>query len=109
MIREVDFRLFPDVIYEGRRYSHFDEKSHLMRADSNIPFLRVYNDAKKNDRLILIGDGSLGKSTSLRVFEAEMLCESKKCLFYECKNINCSDVTRIEAIAQRQQVSIRVF
>lgn len=109
MIREVDFRLFPDVIYEGRRYSHFDEESHLMRADSNIPFLRVYNDAKKNDRLILIGDGSLGKSTSLRIFEAKMLCENKKCLFFECKNINCNDVTRIETFAQRQQVSILIF
>lgn len=109
MIREVDFRLFPDVIYEGRRYSHFDEESHLMRADSNIPFLRVYNDAKKNDRLILIGDGSLGKTTSLRVFEAKMLCENKKCLLFECKNINCNDVTRIETFAQRQQVSILIF
>lgn len=109
MIREVDFRLFPDVIYEGRRYSHFDEGSHLMRADSNIPFLRVYNDAKKNDKLILIGDGSLGKSTSLRVFEAQMLCENKKCLFYECRNINFNDITRIEVFAKHQQASILIF
>ena len=71
--------------------------------------MRVYNDAKKNDKLILIGDGSLGKSTSLRVFEAQVLCENKRCLFFECRNINFNDITRIEAIAKRQQVSILIF
>ena len=31
MQQNIDFRLFPDVIYEGIRYSNYDERAHRMK------------------------------------------------------------------------------
>lgn len=105
----IDFRLFPDIVYNGDRYSNYNDSACQMMADVNIPFLRAYNNAKENQKLLLIGDGSLGKSTSLRVFEAEMLIKKIPCLFYECKSINANDISMIEAHVMHHSNEIIIF
>ena len=105
----IDFRLFPDIIYKGIRYSNYDEGPRQMIADANIPFLRAYSVAKENQKLLLIGDGSLGKSTSLRVFEAEMLFQETPCLFYECRSINANDIASVDAVVSHYRNQILIF
>ena len=105
----IDFRLFPNIEFNGKVYSNYDEHSCRMLADSNIPFLQAYNDAQDDLKLLLIGNGSLGKSTSLRVFEAEMLVQKKPCLFYECKNINANDIAVLDTIVKHHRNEIFVF
>ena len=105
----IDFRLFPNIEFNGNIYSNYDDYSCRMLADSNIPFLRAYNDAHNDLKLLLIGNGSLGKSTSLRVFEAEMLIQKIPCLFYECKNINANDIALIDTIVKHHRNEIFIF
>ena len=105
----IDFRLFPNIEFNGKVYSNYDERSCRMLADSNVPFLRAYNDAQDDLKLLLIGNGSLGKSTSLRVFEAEMLVQKTPCLFYECKNINANDIAVLDTIVKHHRNEIFVF
>ena len=109
MRREIDFRLFPDILFEGYRYSNYDECNREMKSDCNIPFLRAYSDAKENRKILLLGDGSLGKSTSLRIFEAECLYQQVACVFYECKKINASDIKAIESVISDDQIEILIF
>ena len=106
---DINFALFPDIIYEGIRYSNYDERAHRMIANEKIPFLRAYSVANEHNKLLLIGDGSLGKSTSLRVFEAECLLQGKPCLLYECKSINRNDISEIDAIVANYRNEIFVF
>lgn len=105
----IDFRLFPDIVFQGNIYSHYDEDSQRMLESASIPFLQAYKIAKDDMNILLMGEGSLGKSTSLRVFEAEMLYQNRPCLFYECKSINANDISRIETIAKKRKVEILIF
>lgn len=105
----IDFRLFPDIIFNGNVYSNYNEYNHQMLANTNIPFLRAYNDAHDTPNLLLVGEGSIGKSTSLIVFKAEMLYQDKSCLLYECKSINSNDIAKIESIVHNHQTDIMIF
>ena len=107
--QDIDFQLFPDVTFQGNVYSNYDESKRLMSANRDIPFLRAHRDAQDCPKLLLVGDGSIGKTTSLRVFEAEMLYRNKPCLFYECKNINDTDVKEIDSVAQQYRNGYLIF
>ena len=117
MKQNIDFRLFPDILFNGDVYSNYDEHSHIMVSNSNIPLLRVYNDAGKNPKLFLVGEGSLGKSTSLKVLEADLLCRyslnnksNPLCWFYECKHLDDKEnLLKIEAIAKKFKNGVFIF
>ncbi len=117
MKQNIDFRLFPDILFNGNVYSNYDEHGHRMVANSNIPLLRVYNDAGENSKLFLVGEGSLGKSTSLKILEADLLCRYGRdhksnplCWFYECKHLDDKDkIVKIEAIAKEFKKGVLIF
>ena len=104
---DIDFRLFPNIQYKGdsESYTNYDHISQRMIANSYIPLLQIY-DSIEEKHLLFIGDGSLGKSTSLKILEAELLYRSSNyrtnqdrspiCWLYECKRL---DVEKIEKIA----------
>lgn len=106
---QIDFRLFPDIIYNRTVYSHYDADRGCMRTDTDVPFLRAYRDAHHASNLLLIGEGSLGKSTSLRVFETEMLCQNKVCFLYECKKLKLHDISEIASMIRHCKGMILVF
>ena len=117
MKQNIDFRLFPDILFNGNVYSNYDEHGHRIVANSNIPLLRVYNDAGENSKLFLVGEGSLGKSTSLKILEADLLCRYGRdhksnplCWFYECKHLDDKDkIVKIEAIAKEFKKGVLIF
>ena len=117
MKQNIDFRLFPDILFNGIFYSNYDEHGHKMVANCNIPLLRVYNDAGKNSKLFLVGEGSLGKSTSLKILEADLLYRNDRdhksnplCWFYECKHLDDKEkILKIEDIAKRYKNGVFIF
>ena len=106
---QIDFRLFPNIIYNGNVYSHYDADHGCMRTDTDVPFLRAYRDVHCDCNLLLIGEGSLGKSTSLCVFETEMLCQNKVCLLYECKKLKRQDISEIVSMMRYRKDVVLVF
>lgn len=104
MNKIIDFRLFPDV--EG--YSNYDSINKEMTKNTNIPFLRAYNDCPQKN-ILLLGQGSLGKSTSLRIFEADRLCCGIACCLYECKNISNDIIKEIEKKVISRVIKILIF
>ena len=108
--QNVNFRLFPDIVtHDGDVYSHYDEACGRMREDADVPLLRAYRDVQQHKKIILLGKASLGKSTSLRVFEAEMLSHDIPCLLYECRSINAKDISDIQTAAVRNPNAVFVF
>ncbi len=75
-------KLHPDILYQGRKYSIFDEN----RSDNILPIVQLYNDWDGSP-ILLLGDGSMGKSTAMRVLEAELLFRGIHVILIECGSI----------------------
>jgi len=76
----INFRLFPDIVFGEERY--------CVQENGKIPLVQLFLAHDDIDRLLLVGMGSLGKSTSLRLLEAELLCLNMPCVLYECKALD---------------------
>ncbi len=109
MKKKIDFRLFPDVVYNGIVYSNYDADKHEMLQNHNVPFIKAWNVAEAHKRVLLIGDGSLGKSTSLQVFQAKKLYNDELCLLHECRSINNSDILKISRMLDAHKDCTFVF
>lgn len=84
--KKVDLKLFADIKCGEKIYTIYDEKNKCMKESADIPLIQAYDDIKDKKRLLLIGDASQGKTTSLRMFAAEQLYRDKLCLFYPCRD-----------------------
>jgi hypothetical protein len=115
---KIDFRLFPDIRYGQKCYSKYDSDRKVMTEDCVIPLLKAFDDPEvaKHKHLFLVGNGSLGKSTSLEILEAELLCRYRNtgtaglCHLYECKRLDDRNKLRtIKALAQRSEGAVFAF
>ena len=108
----IDFRLFPDII---RHRDEQDEESTSRRASPEtryindpeihtFPLLQIVKEhcAKEDPfSVLLVGEGSIGKSTSLRLLEAELTVRGIYCARYECRHLNDRTIPAIEKEADR--------
>ena len=80
--------LCPDVICNGRE---------IINNGENIPVKSIYNEIKSLSslKLLILGDASMGKSTFARTLEALYLAENIPVVFWECKNINQSNLSSL--------------
>lgn len=93
MSTRLDPRLFPDIRYNGKTYTRFSLAADA--PDETVycpyPFLSVYRQAIEHDQapnLLLLGEGSIGKTTNLRLLEADLLSQGTPTYLIECKNLN---------------------
>ena len=76
-------KLHPDILHQGRKYTIFDDNN----PDNDLPIIQLYNNWDGSP-LLLLGDGSMGKSTAMRVLEAELLFRGAHVMLIECGSIS---------------------
>lgn len=76
-------KLHPDILHQGRKYTIFDDNN----PDNALPIIQLYNNWDGSP-LLLLGDGSMGKSTAMRVLEAELLFRGAHVMLIECGSIS---------------------
>ncbi len=82
----IDYRLFPNI--EDRDHKTYKTDGFI------IPFFSAFQ--KTDERLMLLtGESSIGKSTTLRLIESEVLNEGIVCFLYECKKLNEETIKKI--------------
>ena len=86
--KKIDLKLFADIVCGEKTYTVYDEKSKRMKESADIPLIQAYDSIEGKKRLLVIGDASQGKSTSLRMFAAEQLYRNKLCLLYQCRDFH---------------------
>ncbi len=97
----LDPRLFTDIVYDGNTYTRFDtaveSDALIFCPDDTTPLIAVYEDAMKKARhLLVIGEGSIGKTTNLRILEAYLLSQGVPTYLVECTNLNSESSTVIQ-------------
>ena len=105
--KKVDLKLFADIICGDKTYTIFDDQNKCMQETADIPLIQLYDSIEGNKRLLVIGNASQGKTTSMRILAAEMLYRDKLCLFYQCRDFRSerdfedikSTVEKLEAAA----------
>ena len=83
----INERLFPNIV----RKTDNDEKYVNDPTAKRFPLLQLYDElSQKQDTLqiLLVGEGSIGKSTSLRLLQAELMIRGIYCARYECRHLN---------------------
>ncbi len=91
-----DPRLFPDIRHHKTIYTRFavDSRDHAILCD--IPLIEWFfrlSDTHEDKTgasscFLLLGEGAIGKSTSLKLLEAELLMCGRAVRLIECKYIN---------------------
>ena len=76
----INSNLYPDVFCENHTYvsSFGNVGSH--------PIIQVYRYSQGRPMLV-IGEGSIGKSTAMIILQAQLLHEGIPCFLFECKYI----------------------
>lgn len=107
----IDFRLFADVTCGDKVYSSYDSETKKILPGDEIPLVKAYDDLPedKNSRVLLIAKPSMGKSTSLRIFEETMLSRKVKCSYFECKNLTVEKINGIEKLVKRNPNRLFIF
>ena len=65
--------------------------------EHNFPLLRLWdrlNAEKKSIRLLVSGEGSIGKTTSLRLLESVLMIRGINCVFLPCKHLDQERITK---------------
>ncbi len=75
-------KLYPDIMYQNEKYTLFDTNN----PTSPPPIIQLYNDWDGSP-ILLLGDGSMGKSTAMRVLEAELIFRGIHVILIECGSI----------------------
>lgn len=76
-------KLHPDIMCQGIKYTIFDDKN----SNKDFPIIQLY-DKWDGTPLLLLGEGSMGKSTAMRVLEAEILFRGAPVILIECGSIS---------------------
>lgn len=95
MKRTIDFALFSDVVCNDKRYSNFDSERGQMKPSLQIPLLQAYEAIRETKKILILGRASHGKSTALRVFEAEHIYRENICMLIECGRLFPEDIEKI--------------
>lgn len=80
-------RLFPTIVHKAEKKEEYVNDPITKR----FPLLQLYDElSQKQDTLqiLLVGEGSIGKSTSLRLLQAELMIRGIYCARYECRHLN---------------------
>ncbi|MBE6543680.1 MAG: leucine-rich repeat domain-containing protein [Ruminococcaceae bacterium] len=88
---QMDMRLFPDVVSEGRVFSLYDAENKEMKSEYLIPLVRAYLELPDKKRMFVVARASHGKSTSLRMLEETMLSMGVDTYFYKFEKFNVKE------------------
>ncbi len=84
--------LFPDVIYEGKTYTNGDVS----------PLVQIVKQEGYRGKLIVSGEGSIGKSTMLTDLRLSMLREERAFVYFNLRDL--MDARDVEALVDRVNV-----
>ena len=81
--------LFPDVIYEGKTYTNGDVS----------PLVQIVKQEGYKGKIVVSGEGSIGKSTMLTDLRLSMLREERAFVYFNLRDL--MDARDVEALADR--------
>lgn len=85
----INERLFPNIVHKtdnDEEYVYVNDP-----ATKRFPLLQLYDELSQEQdtlQILLVGEGSIGKSTSLRLLQAELMIRGIYCARYECRHLN---------------------
>ena len=92
----INSNLYPDIEFNNNVYS----------VTTKAPIIQIFKICKSNC-LLVIGEGSIGKSTAMTVLQATLLHEEDiPCFLFECKYMNTQNVNEIQAPCRNSVVII---
>ena len=85
----INERLFPNIV---RKTDNDEEYVYVNDPTAKrFPLLQLYDEISQEQdtlQILLVGEGSIGKSTSLRLLQAELMIRGIPCVRYECRHLN---------------------
>ena len=95
----INSNLYPDVFCENHTYvsSFGNVGSH--------PIIQVYRYSQGRPMLV-IGEGSIGKSTAMIILQAQLLHEGIPCFLFECKYINRQSIAELQKPSPTQKAVV---
>lgn len=85
----INERLFPNIV---RKIDNDEEYVYVNDpATKRFPLLQLYDELSQEQntlQILLVGEGSIGKSTSLRLLQTELMIRGIYCARYECRHLN---------------------
>lgn len=76
-------KLHPDIEFGSRKYTMLGKDN----CENELPIIQLFDDWKSN-YLMILGEGSMGKSTALKILEAELVYREIPSKLIECRKID---------------------
>lgn len=92
--RPIDPSLFADVAVSRYRYVVDLSGENGVRIEDS-PLTQVWRDLKEDESLFVKGAACTGKSTVMRVLEAELIRQGQPVFYYDCKDVGRDDMPEI--------------
>ena len=86
-----NFCMQPDIKYGSKIYSRFQNDSDESIVYFANPILGVYEDLDGKP-LLITSEGGQGKTTSVQLLQAELLCKGVPCYIINCRDIAITDL-----------------
>lgn len=85
------FCMQPDIKYGSKIYSRFQNDSDESIVCFANPILGVYENLDEKP-LLITSEGGQGKTTSVQLLQAELLCKGVPCYIINCRDIAITDL-----------------
>ena len=95
----INSNLYPDIFCENNTYTSSFDYAGLH------PIIQVYRSIQGRSMLV-IGEGSIGKSTAMLILQAQLLYENFPCFLFECKYINQQSIVELQKLSPTQKAVV---